>query len=402
MSQSISASSPVLSQLLTSTDLPGTTTVSIDDNPGPSANFSPGSTSSPSPSVTAVTSIAPQPGPIAFPNTSISGPIASNTGLESPASSSSSTGTRSLQFLSTTLNNTSQSLSSSSFTTSTFNGNNKSSVVPVIAGGVVGSVAVLAIVILTIIFLLHRRGRARSRSMQRGVITPLTEGTESIFPTNEPVESTGNTGSIIRQEKGSRPAASHRISHLPEPPLLLGDATDSTIVQDRWDLNESEMNWEGGPKILRVYAPQYEQDNIDQLASWHPKDPNDIVPPSARFLSLFLSSVHDNAASAFDLAFSSPSPFIAVVLDSRWLITVHISILSKLFTLIETSHNKLINIRQTSMMLVLGLNSASLPLTYAATPILSSHPDECYQMKTKSYDATSNSSAQSSRTGGTG
>ncbi|KIK55970.1 hypothetical protein GYMLUDRAFT_263889 [Collybiopsis luxurians FD-317 M1] len=112
----------------------------------------------------------------------------------------------------------------------TANVNEKSSAVAVIAGSVVGSVAALAIITLTVIFLLRRRDRARSRSMQRGVITPLAEGTESFFPITQPVKSTGNTGSSIRQEKDSQPAASHRISHLPEPPSLLGDATDSTIA----------------------------------------------------------------------------------------------------------------------------------------------------------------------------
>ncbi|KIK55966.1 hypothetical protein GYMLUDRAFT_248185 [Collybiopsis luxurians FD-317 M1] len=105
----------------------------------------------------------------------------------------------------------SSSSTSSSAAASTSNGNKKSSVVAVIAGSVVGSVAALAIITMTIIFLLRRRGRATSRAKQT-------------------VESTGNASSSTRQGKGSQPASSNCIPHLPESPLLLGDATDLTTM----------------------------------------------------------------------------------------------------------------------------------------------------------------------------
>ncbi|KIK56012.1 hypothetical protein GYMLUDRAFT_248224 [Collybiopsis luxurians FD-317 M1] len=106
--------------------------------------------------------------------------------------------------------------------------NHKSLSTSMVAGSVVGSVAALAISILTIFGLLRRRRRARSQCISAGAITPLTEGgPESLIPTNQP-ESTDTTGSSSRQEKGSQltpPISSpYQSPPLPEPTSLLGDS----------------------------------------------------------------------------------------------------------------------------------------------------------------------------------
>ncbi|KIK55990.1 hypothetical protein GYMLUDRAFT_263899 [Collybiopsis luxurians FD-317 M1] len=95
--------------------------------------------------------------------------------------------------------------------------------IPSIVGIVVGSVAALAIVTLSICFFLRRRRRVRS-SVRSDLITPWTDLGSVIEGTYRPISQI-----VINGEKSSRPAVRISPPHLPELPSFPRETTDVAV-----------------------------------------------------------------------------------------------------------------------------------------------------------------------------